>query len=255
MPAPGCCPRVEHCADEAREPETRAGLPHAPRRAAFPARRAAFPVRRTAAPDALTVPAELPLRFVVATLNPDKLRELRALLPPGLAEFQGLGEFAGATAPPEDGETLEENALAKARAALAFTGLPAIADDTGLEVDALGGEPGVRSARYAGEGAGYEANVGKLLASLRGVEPARRAARFRTVCVACFPEREPVVAEGVLEGRITTERRGSGGFGYDPVFEVAGTGRTLAEMPFAEKNALSHRARAIEELARKLRAL
>jgi XTP/dITP diphosphohydrolase len=195
------------------------------------------------------------LKFVVATLNPDKLRELRALLPSDLAEFTGLGEFAGASAPPEDGETLEKNALLKARAAVAFTGLPAIADDTGLEVAALGGEPGVLSARYAGEGAGYEANLEKLLARLSGVEPARRTARFRTVCVACFPVGAPVTAEGVLEGRITTGRRGAGGFGYDPVFEVAGTSRTLAELPFAEKNALSHRARAIAELARKLRAM
>jgi XTP/dITP diphosphohydrolase len=191
--------------------------------------------------------------FVVATLNPDKLREIEALLPRDLAEFVGLGEFSGATAPPEDGDTLEENALAKARAAVAFTGLPAIADDTGLEVDALGGEPGVRSARYAGEGAGYAANVRKLLERMAGIETARRAARFRTVCVACFPDRPPIVAEGVLEGRITEAPRGSQGFGYDPVFEVASTGRTLAELPFEEKNALSHRAAAIRNLVRKLR--
>ena len=193
------------------------------------------------------------MRFVLATLNPDKLRELLALLPPDLAEFSGLGEFEGAVPPPEDGETLEENALAKAQAAVAFTGLPAIADDTGLEVAALGGEPGVRSARYAGEGAGYEANVRKLLLRMAGVEPARRSARFRTVCVACFPGRAPIVAEGVLEGRITTEPRGTGGFGYDAVFEVAATGRTLAELPFEVKNALSHRAVAVANLVRLLR--
>ena len=193
------------------------------------------------------------MRFVVATLNPDKLLELRALLPRDLAELVGLGELRGASAPPEDGDTLEENARIKARAALAFSGLPAIADDTGLEVEALGGEPGVRSARYAGEGAGYEANVRKLLAELAGVEPARRSARFRTVCVACFPDRPPIVAEGVLAGRITCEPRGAQGFGYDPVFEVAGTGRTLAELPFEEKNAISHRAAAIANLVARLR--
>src|SRR5262249_19714203 len=183
-----------------------------------------------------------PAKFVVATLNRDKLRELFVLLPSDFAEFVGLRELPGATAPPETGATLAENALQKARAAVAFSGLPAIADDTGLEVDALGGEPGVRSARYAGEGAGYVANVRKLLREMAGIEPARRAARFRTVCVACFPGCAPLAAEGVLEGRIADAPRGAGGFGYDPVFEVAGTGRTLAELPAAEKNALSHRA-------------
>lgn len=193
------------------------------------------------------------MRFVIATLNPDKLREMVALLPPDLGDFLSLRDFEGATAPPEDGSTLAENALLKARAALELTGLPAIADDTGLEVDALGGAPGVRSARYAGEGAGYEANVRKLLREMAGFEPARRTARFRTVCVACLPARTPLVAEGVLEGRITTERRGASGFGYDPVFEVAGTGRTLAELPFDEKNRLSHRAAAVVALAGRLR--
>jgi inosine/xanthosine triphosphate pyrophosphatase family protein len=146
------------------------------------------------------------VRIVVATLNPDKLREIEALLPRDLGEFVGLGEFAGAVAPPEDGNTLEENALAKARAE-----------------------------------------------RMTGIETARRAARFRTVCVACFPDRPPIVAEGVLEGRITDAPRGGEGFGYDPVFEVAGTGRTLAELPFDEKNALSHRARAIAALVSRLR--
>jgi XTP/dITP diphosphohydrolase len=192
-------------------------------------------------------------RFVIATLNPDKLREIIALLPRDLGDFVGLATFAGAGAPAEHGETLEENALIKARAAVAFTDLPAIADDTGLEVEALGGEPGVRSARYAGDGAGYAANVRKLLERMTGIEPERRAARFRTVCVACFPDGGPIVAEGVLEGRITTAPRGSEGFGYDPVFEVAGTGRTLAELPFERKNSLSHRARAIANLASRLR--
>ena len=193
------------------------------------------------------------MKFVVATFNRDKLAELLALLPPDLGEFVGLGEFAGAAPVDETGSTLEENALLKARAALALTGLPAIADDTGLEVEALGGEPGVRSARYAGEGAGYEANVRKLLAHMAGIEPARRGARFRTVCVACFPAGVPIVAEGTLAGRIATEPRGTLGFGYDPVFEVGGSGRTLAELPFEEKNALSHRAAAIVNLVARLR--
>jgi len=193
------------------------------------------------------------VKFVIATLNPDKLREMVALLPSDLGTFVGLRDFEGAAAPPETGATLTDNALLKAAAALAFTGLPAIADDTGLEVDALGGAPGVWSARYAGEGAGYAANVRKLLREMAAIEPARRTARFRTVCVACFPDRDPIVAEGVLEGRITEVLRGTEGFGYDPVFEVAGTTRTLAELPFAEKNRLSHRAAAVANLARMLR--
>ncbi|HEY2954434.1 MAG TPA: RdgB/HAM1 family non-canonical purine NTP pyrophosphatase [Candidatus Eisenbacteria bacterium] len=192
---------------------------------------------------------------MIATFNPDKLRELRDLLPRELADFVGLGEFAGATPAPEEGSTLEENALAKASAAVALTGLPAIADDTGLEVAALGGEPGVYSARYAGEGAGYQANVRKLLRRMAGIEPARRGTRFRTVCVACFPARAPIVAEGVLEGHITLEPRGTAGFGYDPVFEVEGTGRTLAELSAEEKNALSHRARAVAALVKELREI
>jgi len=193
------------------------------------------------------------VRIVIATLNPDKLRELRELLPPDLADFVGLGEIAGAASVPENGRTLEENALIKADAAVRLTGLPAIADDTGLEVEVLGGEPGVLSARYAGAEASYEANRRKLLRRMAGIEPARRTARFRTVCVACHPARPPIVAEGVLEGRITTEPRGTQGFGYDPVFEVGESGRTLAELPFDEKNALSHRARAVAVLVRRLR--
>lgn len=193
------------------------------------------------------------MRFVLATLNPDKLREVAALFPQDLGEIVGLSAFPGAVAPEETGATLAENALLKARAALTLTGLPSIADDTGLEVEALGGEPGVRSARYAGEGAGYDANVRKLLERMDGIDPARRAARFRTVCVACLPARAPIVAEGVLEGHITLEPRGSEGFGYDPVFEVGRTGRTLAELPFEEKNRLSHRTAAMAHLVIRIR--
>jgi XTP/dITP diphosphohydrolase len=124
------------------------------------------------------------MTFVVASFNPDKLRELRELLElPGVS-LVSLSEFPGASAPDEAGATLRENALTKARAAVTLTGLPAIADDTGLEVDALGGEPGVRSARFAGPAATYADNVRRLLEALAGVEPARRGARFRTVCAA-----------------------------------------------------------------------
>lgn len=145
-------------------------------------------------------------------------------------------------------ETLAENALHKARAVCVFTGLAAVADDTGLEVEALGGAPGVRTARFAGAGATYDDNVTKLLAELDG-EP-RRAARFRTVVALVRPEGPPVTAEGILDGRIARERRGSHGFGYDPIFEVPEQGyRTLAEIPEDEKNRISHRARALHRLA------
>jgi len=189
------------------------------------------------------------VRFVLATFNPDKRRELEALLDLPGATFAMLSDHPGATAPEEDGATLLENARIKARAALAATGLPAIADDTGLEVDALDGRPGVHAARYAGPGATYADNVARLLRELAGVPAARRTARFRTVCVASFPDGSERVGEGVLEGRITEAARGSHGFGYDPVFEVEDSGRTLAEFPAAEKNARSHRARAVKALA------
>ena len=187
-------------------------------------------------------------RLVVATMNPDKLAELERLLELPDVRLASLAEFAGARAPEETGDSLVENARIKARAALALTGLPAVADDTGLEVDALGGRPGVHAARFAGPGATYAANVALLLRSLAHVEPAQRTARFRTVCVASLPGGEEIVAEGALEGRIVEEPRGEGGFGYDPIFEVAPLGRTLAELSPEEKNALSHRARAVRGL-------
>jgi len=165
-----------------------------------------------------------------------------------------VAEFPGVGAPAERGATLLENARLKAEEAVRRTGLPAIADDTGLEVDALGGDPGVRSARFAGEDADDRANLVRLLDRLRDVPPGRRGARFRTVCVARFPDGSETVGEGVLEGSITLAPRGSGGFGYDPVFEVSGLGRTLAELEEPDKNAISHRARAAEALARLLPA-
>jgi XTP/dITP diphosphohydrolase len=195
------------------------------------------------------------VEFVLATFNRDKLRELSALLGlPGVA-LSALGDVPGASAPEEDGATLLANALIKARAALARTGRPALADDTGLEVDALGGRPGIHASRYSGPGATYASNRARLLAELRGVEPARRSARFRCACVACLPDGRELAAEGVLEGHITEAPRGANGFGYDALFEVAGTGRTMAEMDEAEKNAVSHRARAVRALAAQLVAV
>jgi XTP/dITP diphosphohydrolase len=192
------------------------------------------------------------VKFVLATLNRDKVRELIELLGGPDLELVALGDLPGAEAPHESGDTLDENARIKARAAVALTGLPAIADDTGLEVEALGGRPGVHAARYAGPQASYADNVRKLLAELEGVPPARRGARFRTVCAACWPDGVEIAAHGVLEGRIALSPRGAHGFGYDPVFEVEGGSRTLAELEAAEKNARSHRARAARALARLL---
>ena len=191
-------------------------------------------------------------RFVLATFNRDKARELEALLAvPGLS-LVPLADFPGATTPEENGATLLENARIKAAAAARHTGRAAIADDTGLEVDALGGAPGVHAARFAGPQASYEDNVRLLLERLSAVPAERRTARFRTVCVAVLEDGTEVVGEGVLEGRITLEPRGAHGFGYDPLFEVPERGLTLAEMPAQEKNEISHRARAARALARAL---
>jgi XTP/dITP diphosphohydrolase len=192
------------------------------------------------------------VRLVVATANPDKAREISALL-------AGFGAFDVVPRPPglpdvdETGATLEENALLKARAVRDATGEIAVADDTGLEVDALDGAPGVRTARYSSEGT-YAANVDKLLTVLVRVPPESRTARFRTVAAACFPDGREFVAEGVMRGTIATEPRGTGGFGYDPVFVPDGdtVGRTFAEMTPAEKQAISHRAQAFSALASSL---
>ena len=186
-------------------------------------------------------------RLTVASKNPDKVREIEELLAPtGL-----VGEIVTGLDWPdvaETGTTLEENALLKGRAVAEATGLPSLADDTGLEVTALGGAPGVETARFAGPDATYADNVARLLEVMEGIGD--RRARFRTVVALVFPSGEEVVAEGVVEGVITTSPRGSGGFGYDPIFEVEG--RTLAEMSPEEKNRLSHRARAVRALVETL---
>ena len=183
------------------------------------------------------------MRLVLATGNPDKAQEITELLVGfELVARPPIGEVD------ETGSTLRENASLKAAALVAATGQAAVADDTGLEVDALGGAPGVETARFAGPGATYAENVAKLLASLDGV--ADRRARFRTVALVRFPGGREAAAEGVVEGVIVGEARGSGGFGYDPVFvPLEGDGRTFAEMTAAEKHALSHRGRAFRALA------
>lgn len=195
------------------------------------------------------------MKLVLATFNRDKVRELRGLLAHRKdLEILGLHEVRGAQVPPETGKTVAENALIKARAAYDLTGMSAIADDTALEVDALGGKPGIYAARFAGPGATGADNVARLIQIMEGVTLERRQARFRTACVACLTDGRERVAEGVLEGRITDTPRGRNGFGYDPVFEIR-DGRTLAELEMEEKNRLSHRARAMQELLRQIELL
>lgn len=186
-------------------------------------------------------------RFVLATANPDKAAEIAVIL----AELELLPRPAEVPEVEETGETLADNAGLKAVALVRATGLPAIADDTGLEVAALGGEPGVYSARYSGPDATYASNVAKLLAALDGEED--RRARFRTVAAAVFPDGHAIFAEGVVDGCISEAARGSHGFGYDPVFVPDdGDGRTFAEMSSEEKHDISHRGRAFRALARRL---
>ena len=194
------------------------------------------------------------LQFVLATANPDKVREILAVLADAGVDIELLPRPTTVPDVDETGTTLEENARLKAAALCAATGLPAIADDTGLEVDALGGAPGVRSARFAGEGATYADNVNHLLERLRDVLPPRRGARFATVALARWPDGREVAAFGDVVGTIATEPRGAEGFGYDPVFmPEEGDGRTFAEMSPAEKHELSHRGRAFRTLADGLR--
>ena len=195
-------------------------------------------------------------RFVLATANPDKAREIEALLRDELGGTELIGRPAEAPDVEESGATLDDNARLKAAALSAATHLPAIADDTGLEVDALGGAPGVRTARYAGPEATYADNVARLLADLEGVEPDRRTARFSTVAVAHWPDGLEVAAIGTADGVIAEAPRGSQGFGYDPVFvPLEGDGRTFGEMSEEEKHAHSHRGRAFRTLAQGLRMI
>jgi len=192
------------------------------------------------------------LELVLATANPDKAREIQEIIGDELHLLErpaGLGEVA------ETGTTLEDNARLKAAAVTAHAGAPSVADDTGLEVDALGGAPGVWSARFAGPDATYADNFAKLLEALAGVPPERRTARFRTVALVRWPDGRETIGEGVVEGWIADSPRGTAGFGYDPVFVPAeGDGRTFAEMDAADKHRLSHRARALAALAARLGA-
>lgn len=186
------------------------------------------------------------MKVVLATKNPHKLEEILSIL----GEIPGVEFLTFRDIPlpdvEETGGTLEENAILKATSVARETGLPALAEDTGLEVEALGRAPGVRSARFAGENKDYRANNEKLLGLLKGVTD--RRARFRTVAVLALPDGRTWTAEGVLEGRIAETPRGEGGFGYDPLFIPEGETRTLAEMSPEEKNRISHRRKALEAM-------
>jgi XTP/dITP diphosphohydrolase len=191
--------------------------------------------------------------LVLASANPDKAEEIRAIMAEALpqAELRPRPPEVGEVE--ETGTTLEENARLKAAALAAATGLPALADDTGLEVVALGGAPGVFSARYAREHATYNENVAKLLGSLVGVTD--RRARFRTVAMVRWPDGREISAEGIVDGRIADAARGKSGFGYDPVFIASeANGRTFAELDPEAKHRISHRGRAFRALAAKLAA-
>ncbi len=187
-------------------------------------------------------------RLVLASANPGKVKELGELLANAGVECLSLLDFPGYPRVEETGRTYVENATRKAQAIAAWCGLPALADDSGLEVDALGGAPGVDSAYFAGPKADDRANITQLLAALAGLPPDKRGARFRCVLVVARPDRKTLTVEGSCEGTIALEPRGSGGFGYDPVFVPLGCQRTFAELSPEEKNRYSHRARAAHKL-------
>ena len=190
------------------------------------------------------------MKLVLASANRDKAAEIRSILVASLPDLDLVSRPDSVPDVEENGATLVDNARLKAAAIAAATGEAAVADDTGLLVDALDGAPGVWSARFAGEGATYADNVAKLLAELAGIAPELRTARFETVALVRWPDGREVSATGAVRGVIAAEPRGEGGFGYDPVFvPVEGDGRTFAELTSDEKHALSHRGRAFRALA------
>ena len=186
--------------------------------------------------------------LVLATRNRNKVIELVALLGDLGITIRTLDEFPDAPDVVEDGDTCEANAVKKARVIAEFTGLAAVADDTGLEVDALGGRPGVYAARYAGEDATYEDNCRKLLRELTDVPREQRTARFLTVAAIALPSDGIRVVQGTLEGVIAEEASGTLGFGYDPVFLIPELGKTLAQLSADQKNTISHRAKAFTKV-------
>jgi XTP/dITP diphosphohydrolase len=193
------------------------------------------------------------MRVVLASSNKGKLRELSALLAP-LGYDVVTQDTLGIDTPPETGDTFAANALLKARHAAAVASLPALADDSGIEVDALNGRPGIYSARYAGEGASDEDNLLKMLAEMHGVPESKRTARYQCVIafVSTAEDPNPILANGTWEGTLISHARGLGGFGYDPIFIPSGFDRTAAELDPAEKNSLSHRGQALRALISQL---
>lgn len=185
------------------------------------------------------------MQLIFSSRNPDKIAELSDALRGLPLEVSGAADHPEIPDVEETGSTLEENALLKARAAHRATGRLCLADDTGLEIDALGGLPGVRSARFGGPSQDYARNVAKVLADLRAVADEDRTARFRTIVALVFPDGREELVAGECRGRILTAPRGTGGFGYDPIFFVPESGRTFAEMTLDEKQSISHRGRAM----------
>lgn len=193
-------------------------------------------------------------KLVLATRNPDKVQEIREAFSDIDVEILTAEDFPGMPEVVEDGNTIKENAVKKARSVADFTGLFALADDTALEIETLGGAPGVRSSRFAGEGATYADNVRKVLRLLNGIPWEQRRARFRCVMVLAQREWQQVV-EGTCEGYVTFEPRGTLGFGYDPIFYLPEWGKTFAEMDLRQKNQVSHRGRALEQVKHVLESL
>jgi len=195
------------------------------------------------------------MKIILATNNENKVAEIGAILGAFGIAVERAASAGGAPEVEEDGATFAENALTKARAGARQFGAPAIADDSGLEIPALDGRPGVFSARYAGPGCSYADNNRKLLGEMADLGGDERRGRFVCAAALAFPDGREYAVEGELFGTITAEPRGAGGFGYDPVFVPDGHGRTLAEMTADEKNAISHRRRAFEKMAGVMRNL
>ena len=187
------------------------------------------------------------MKVVIATHNKDKLKELQKGLSSLSIDLMDLSSFSNIGEIVENGDTLKENALIKAKTVYDLTGIPAIADDTGLEVDALGGKPGVYTARFAGENCSYMDNVNKMLEVMKKIKKSERGAIFKTV-MAFYDGNQELFSEGVVKGIIAEEKKGLGGFGYDPIFYVVEEGKTFAEMTIEKKNIISHRGRAIKNL-------
>ncbi|MCX8043267.1 MAG: XTP/dITP diphosphatase [Desulfobacterota bacterium] len=192
------------------------------------------------------------MNIVLATRNHNKVKELKELLSDLPVQVLCCTDFPGCPEVHEDGATLVENALKKARTVATCTGLPALADDSGLEVDALGGAPGVISSRYGGVEGDAQRNIARLLKELKGIPEKRRTARFRCVIAFVIPGTHEYTVEGVCHGRIIEAPRGTAGFGYDPVFLDEESGLTFAEMEAQQKNSISHRGKAMQELKKLL---